>query len=180
MPNNIIMADAQNGNPVYYTDNGTCYAENMELPAIRQGHDALYMDATNLKYVKCLQSGIIGGSNAKRVSNYFNRCYKLETAEFPLLQGIGTGFVEYFLGNCSALKTVVFGSVGHPISEMNNTSYTQKIFSGTTQNSLEITLYVDATTVAEIPTAVNQYAPWGATNATIIYRNSTTGEVITQ
>lgn len=75
--------------------------------------------------------------------------------------------------NCTSLKNVSFGAVGRPVTLIGN-----YVFLYDTQSDLTITIYVNATTLAEIPTAVTQYSPWGATNGTIIYRNSTTGEII--
>lgn len=73
--------------------------------------------------------------------------------------------------NCTGLKNVQFGSVGYSAYPTASTIY--NAFDGDTQNDLTITIYVpdDAT----LPISGQ---PWGATNATIVYRSITTGEVI--
>jgi hypothetical protein len=74
------------------------------------------------------------------------------------------------------LKEVQAGSIGYPVTAMLNA----KGFDLNSRSDLVITIYVDATTLAEVPTDVSDYAPFGATKATIVYRNSTTGEVISE
>jgi hypothetical protein len=83
---------------------------------------------------------------------------------------------SWFCGECKALETIQVGSVGVPVTLLRATNP----FSGCTQNGLTITVYVDAILLADIEPNVIKNAPWGAINATIVYRNSTTGEVITE
>lgn len=166
------------GGEYWVTDNGVAYVRDMVLPQIWQGKHELYKGAYNLKTLVCNDTNLLGGDSSKRITSYFDRCTSLNSAKFPYLQGIKNNFVEYFLGNCTALTEAVFGSVGYPISEFDNTSYAQKVFTGCTQADLVITLYVNANSLADVPSAVSMHAPWGATNATIIYRSSTTGEVL--
>ena len=177
MPNNIIMADAK-GNELYYSSSGIAYSKKMELPKIWQGKNYLYEGCTKLKELICNETSVIGGSSHNTIVNYFNKCRELEIARFPFLQGIGSSFVELFFGNCTSLREAQFGSIGHPVSTFDNTNYEYKVFGGCIQRGLTITIYVDANTLSDVPDAVSHCAPWGATNATIIYRNSTTGEVI--
>lgn len=91
----------------------------------------------------------------------------------PKCTRIKSGYLAY---RQTALTYVQFGSVGHPVTTIDGSTG----FNGCTNTELVIEIYVDAAALADIPEAVTQYAPWGATNATIIYRNSTTGEVITE
>lgn len=72
------------------------------------------------------------------------------------------------------LKNVQAGSIGYPVTSMPNASG----FRLNNRTDLVITIYVNATVLADIPTEITDYAPFGATNATIVYKNSTTGEVI--
>lgn len=123
----------------------------------------------------------------------YQNCVYLESAIFPNCAKFGGSWV---LGDNPVLKIVKLGkvytvpsstcrnsplleelelgSIGYPISSMISTS----LFNPTA--TFTVTVYVDAATLADIPTAVSDTAPWGAPNATIIYRNSTTGEVITE
>ena len=166
--------------PEYWVQNGVPYVKNLTLPGTTlRKINGFLQSAANLETVLSNATGSLGGgSGAQTIVNYFRYCSKLKQVNFPYTTGIGSSYVEYFLGNCTALQTATFGSIGYPVSTFANTSYNQKVFSGTTQSSLTITIYVAATTLADIPTAITAYQPWGATGATIVYRNSTTGEVI--
>ena len=108
-----------------------------------------------------------GGGNSDPVSDS-----SVQRLYFPKLGMTNT----YVARNCPNLVECVFGGIGYAV-----TSLYFRTFYGTTNNpDLVITVYVDASTLADIPTAVTGNLPGSATNATIIYRNSTTGEVITE
>lgn len=108
-----------------------------------------------------------GGQN----NNLFSGCPKLKKVILPDINYANT----YVFSGCKALEQVQLGSVGHPVTDLEG-SY---LFSGCTQSGLTITVFVNASTIAEIPSTVLSNAPWGATNATVVYRSSTTGEVLT-
>lgn len=102
----------------------------------------------------------------------FSGCSQLEALNFPNMSNDQYAWRDSatFRG-CTSLKNVQFGSIGHsayPVGES-----TRNPFAQCTQADLTITIYVPDD--AELPIA-NQ--PWGATNATIVYRSVTTGEVI--
>ena len=105
---------------------------------------------------------VAGGSNSDPVSNS-----TVKKVYFPKLKANNT----YLTRDCHNLVECVVGSIGYPV-----TTLYFNAFSGCKQSDLTITVYTNATTLADVTTG----APWGATNATIIYRNSTTGEVITE
>lgn len=87
--------------------------------------------------------------------------------------GLGYSYSNsYICTNCKELVEIVLGSVGCGVV---GTMYANA-FSGCSNSGLTITVYTTAEILADVPSG----APWGATNATIIYRNSTTGEVITE
>ena len=71
--------------------------------------------------------------------------------------------------SCSALTEVTIGSVGYALNQIKNNT-----FSGCTQTGLTVTIY---TTSAYADTALTNIRN-GATNATIIIKDSTTGETI--
>lgn len=75
--------------------------------------------------------------------------------------------------SCSELVDVTLGGIGDPVV---GTMYANAL-KGCTNSDAVITVYVDYATLAEAQ-AFHSNAPWGATNATIVYRNSTTGEVL--
>ena len=110
-------------------------------------------------------TNIQGGANA----NPFNDS-SIVTVELPSLKSNNT----YIAANCKKLQTVTLGSVGVAVGSIYG-----RAFAECTNPNLTITIYVDAATLADIPTAVSGNSPFGAVNATIIYKNSTTGEVIT-
>lgn len=111
-------------------------------------------------------TSVQGGANHNPLSGS-----SVQRAYFPKLSTTAT----YIAENCPNLVEAVLGGIGHPV-----TSLYARTFWGTTNNAnLIITVYVNATALADIPTAVSGSLPGSATNATLIYRNSTTGEVIT-
>ena len=73
------------------------------------------------------------------------------------------------LSHCKALIEATIGSVGHALNQIKNNT-----FSGCTQSGLTITVY---TTSAYANTALTNIRN-GASNATIIIKDSTTGETI--
>lgn len=80
---------------------------------------------------------------------------------------------HYWAREATALQVCQLGSIGYPVDSLG-----LYFFYNCLQSELEITVYVNAETLADAVIAGT--APWGAANATIIYRNSTTGEVITE
>lgn len=96
----------------------------------------------------------------------------VQRAYFPKLKTT----TSYVADNCPNLVDLVFGGIGYAVKSL----YSRTLYGSTNNPDLVITVYVDALTLADIPTTVTGSLPGSATNATIIYRNSTTGEVITE
>lgn len=71
------------------------------------------------------------------------------------------------------LTYIEFGSIGHPVIKRFNINF----FRGNSQ-AFDCVIFTEKTTFAEAQ-ALFYGAPWSATNATIIYKNSVTGEVLT-
>lgn len=164
------VADIENIE-IYNSPQGRLYAKNMVLTKLEandntNAHIDLYSNCSLLESVETNGDEWSGSSN-----NVFNACTNLSSAT---LRNI-TAYGHYYFRGCTNLKTAELGSIGMPVTTI--AIYT---FMNCIQSNLIITVYIDATTLAEIPTKVISNAPWGATNATIIYRNSTTGEVITE
>lgn len=168
------------GTEYWETSRGTVYVKDMVLDVIYKSGSVppAYRYAENMETLVCNEDDLVGGS-AYRVNYYFGNCTKLKTASFPYLQGIETNYTDGFLGWATSLESVQFGSVGHPVTALQNSNPTYKLFQNCTQSGLTITIYVDAATLADVPAAVKTKQPWGATNATVVYRSSTTGEVLT-
>lgn len=181
-PNGFVdeIGDISGGGELYYTSNMIPYAKDMHIPRLRMGLGTfgLMSGAENLETVICDETRLLGGSQSNRVNEYFRNCTKLNSADFPYVQGFMTGYTNFFFSGCTSLKKVTFGSVGYPITDLQSESGIDKIFNGLTQADLVITVYVNANTLADVPAEVTINSPWGATKATIVYRSSVTGEVL--
>lgn len=105
--------------------------------------------------------------------SFFSGCSKLETVWLDIQSGYLTG-ASMFHG-CTSLKSVIVGNIGKPFTA---NDIPANRFEG--NGSIEtVTFYVNAETMEDVPANLINRQPFGAPNATIIYRNSTTGEVIT-
>ncbi|MBO4543243.1 MAG: hypothetical protein J5725_08705 [Bacteroidales bacterium] len=104
-------------------------------------------------------------------NNYIVRnCQKLKKLILP---DVGGNNNSYITTNNPALEEVQLGSVGHYMEKMYGNA-----FSGCT-SAFTLTIYVNAASLANVTTNITSSSPFGATNATIVYRSSTTGEVLT-
>lgn len=162
------------GEKIYFSPHGVGYFANMVLDC-RVIVGGAWSNANDLKSLELTEWNPTGATNLNIVGASLADAFKstsLEKLLLPKLQYSGHYWARY----ATALKTVQVGSIGFPV----NGGMARYFLFGCTQNDLTITVYVDATTFEEIPKSAIEEAPWGATNATIIYRNSTTGEVITE
>ena len=154
----------------YMTKYGVFYPPNIDIELgetipSRQ-HRNLYRFADHLVSARVVGiTAIYGGQNYDPFSDS-----SIVTLELPSLKEDK----DYIAARCENLQTAILGSVGVAVKEMYHRAFYQ-----ITNPNLTITIYVDAATLADIPTAVSSTSPFGAVNATIIYKNSTTGEVIT-
>lgn len=152
------------GEVLYYTT-GEIYVEHVVVP---DSITVLKNAAYNIPGIKSVYAPNVTELQGHYV---FGQAWNtMEEIICPKLQFMGAAY----WCNGGRLKTVQIGSVGYPVSGM---TY-GKGFDNNRREDLVITIYVDATTLAEVPTDITDYAPFGAVNATIVYRNSTTGEVI--
>lgn len=78
--------------------------------------------------------------------------------------------------NAPKLNQIIFGGIGFPCVELKSTALA---YASTFGSNLTVTVYVNSNSVAEISADIKAAAPWGFTTATIVYRNSTTGDVLT-
>ena len=98
--------------------------------------------------------------------NAFNNCTALERFFAPNLSEIknasgGNQYAAFY--NCTALQSAQFGSVGHTMTTIHATT-----FSNCTQSDLTITVYTDGSHVDSLLANTRN----GATNATIIIKAS--------
>ena len=104
----------------------------------------------------------------KATDNTFN-CKNLKTINFSNVDLRQNGGWNYnIFGNCTSLESATLGSIGHPVTYLQN-----RTFGYCTQKNLTIKIYV-----ADGVTSLGNKEPWGATNATIEYYSATTGEKI--
>lgn len=162
------------GGEFYFTPYGVGYTPNMVLDCTTIVAPA-WKGADNIKSLELTKWNPTGAAdirteNISNANDVFGQ-NSLETLLLPKLQYGG----HYWARGSTNLKTVQLGSVGFPIIKGIGSLF----FHGCEQTGLTITVYVDATTLADAKTKTSA-PPWGATNATVIYRNSITGEVITE
>lgn len=167
------LDEAMSGDVIFYTPQGSGYKANTDLSVV-QVLPAMYNAATELVSLKLTNwnptstssLGLWSGS----LTNFMRSCSKLTTVTLPKAQYL----TKYFCRECTALNAVQLGSIGYPV-----TSIDALAFDGCSNGELIFTIYLDATTINDGRSAVVSNSPFGAVNATIIYKDSTTGEVIT-
>ena len=162
-----VNVPSSGGAEVYYSGMGQMYTPNMVIPngGMRYVRDH-FQNAVHL--VSFIQQ--YGTPSSDSDYGLFRGCTALETV---WVSRATCG--AYFFSMCSALKTITLGRVGLAVTKLDT-----GMWDHTVENAETITCYVNATTLAEIPTAVSgRILPSASPNATIIYKNSTTGEVLT-
>ena len=164
------------GEEIFYALSGVPYTRNTVLEEtvsiVSPSHPkpefgkCFYDGATEMETFTTNYPGLLGAMYC------FAGCSKLREAYFPKVNGMWLGNTHFFMNN-PALEKVSIGSIGCAVTRMDAGSF------NTPPITLE--LYVDAETIADIPDLIKNNVPgkWNA-NATVIYRNSTTGEVITE
>lgn len=88
----------------------------------------------------------------------------LKTVNLPNASGILTNGTYPLFGNCTALESVIIGSVGHGLKNNNS----KNAFQGCTQSGLTITIFATGPNTDALVTSIRS----GATNATIIIKAS--------
>lgn len=169
MPN-IIMCDPKGQQYYVSPETGCIYPKILEqsvtiLPRYFGGRRWTYCH----EMVEATIRGLTNSSNLNSV--ILGNCEKLEKVCLPDLSGLNN---SYMVTACTALKELQIGSIGNAMTGMYNNA-----LDGCTNNDLVVTIYVNASSLADVPTAITDNAPFGATNATIVYRSSVTGEVLT-
>lgn len=151
------------GEDVYYNRYGAQYTKKMLIPVSNNGAFPRY------DYCYLLEEVEVSPTSDAQLADLapesiFAYCDSLKRAVIKTFKKIG----HYFFRNCTALEEVTVGDIGVPVSTLGTLA-----FAGDTQAGLTITVYVSDDTARPLAGS-----PWGAINATIIYRSSTTGEVL--
>lgn len=121
-------------------------------------HLPLAQSIASYAFQGCSKLEQIDLPSATTVAGYaFSSCTVLKSAMLPKVTQLAENST---FSICTALETVQLGSVGHPVSAL-----AANTFASCTQTGLSITVYT--TGGAELANA-----PWGATNATIVYKEA--------
>lgn len=105
-------------------------------------------------------------------------CQNLKSMKFPKQ----TVYCSYFVRNqfipYGSLAEIEIGSIGYPVTRIDHYRWLY----GLIADNCKLTVYVDAETIADISTDVTTNVNGNISTGSldIIYRNSTTGEVITE
>ena len=158
------------GDETWYAGNGELYKSHMEIPSSvtvpRYNRDG-FKNATNL--VSYIQQY---GTPATD-SNYglFSACTNLETV------WVARPTFSRCFYNCTKLKTVTLGRIGMAVTSFDaTTSWNSSPYVKTIES---VTCYVNATTMADVPSAVkNNILPTHSPNAVVSFLNYQTGELV--
>lgn len=181
-----VTVDVPVGETVYRAPNsGVPYVKN-EVIEFADGNGILYWqlsslwrmgpryaNARNLESFKLSYPAEGKPAMDNNLQQLFYNCTALKTVEIDVSVDSFNG-VRMFEG-CTALESVTIGNIGKPFI---GASVTSNHFTTCTALT-DIILYVNASTLADVPENIRNNAPFGAANASVTYKNSTTGEVIT-
>lgn len=155
------------GEPVLYEPRTGCFYTN-PLDITISGTDESTRELQR-RFSKCsylVDATLRGYALGSAVSqDAFSSCPRLERLRITN----GCSEVSFIARECPLLKEVTIGSVGYPVSALYRTAFSG---SGNLASGKRITVYVADST--QIPLAD---APWGLTDAAVIYRSATTGEI---
>lgn len=151
---------------------GIClYMRNMILPNTTED----IMSFSQCSELETIEAPYYTGS---LVHSYIFNCKKLKKVKFPRVTKLASAYFIRQQAVTSVIEEIQLGSIGYPFTLLsNNWNY------GNDHEGCTITFYVNATTIAEAQTAITNWTQYGGqytSNVTIVFRNSTTGEVITE
>lgn len=165
------------GDTVYYGTYGIPYAKNIVVPET-------VTTISGVAFYLCSELETISALGVTKGTAYLGgrECAKLRSVYCPRATTIEQYFIRQQNNSHNKLESVEVGSIGHPVTTLSARNWRY----GSHAAELTVTIYVDASTLADIPSNVSNYAngndagyaPSGST-VTVIYKNSTTGEVIT-
>jgi hypothetical protein len=159
LTDDITLVDVSQSNTYYQAPSGIYYTANMVIPSTATG-----VTCSAFKGASELVSLEMNCGGAYQFLQSLQYCRKLQSVSFPSLTTYNGGNTNTCVG-CTALKSMQLGSIGHPVTSIN---FNTKSRSGKT-----VTIYCTAIAdVRFIDTPVDS-------GDTVIYRSSTTGEVLT-
>ena len=185
------IGDIPAGETIYYASNGTTYIKNVVLPnTVTSILGSAYWYTPNMESISA--PGVVTLNTVPFGSSSYNsnQC-GISTIDFPNLEVIsGRGFAglanttvfnlpnlrqitssSAFRG-CGSNAVMTFGSIGHSVEKLVASIFA---YAGTIS---QLTIYVNAASIADIISDVKGNQPWGGTITTLIYRSSVTGEVL--
>lgn len=169
--------------PIYWTPSGTPYLEEMTIPQTFTGINfTSFQSATSLKRFLVLAPNITNFQQYRLDGSMPN----LEYVYLPYMSTAntyGANAVSLYGRPEGESAEIQLGSVGHPVTAIDSQAFGGGDRFGNPHKGQRwtATIYVNTSTLADIPSAVKDTAPWGATYlSSIVYRSSITGEVITE
>ena len=157
--------------------------ENLTTPraSVMYVRNMVYPNETEVfaSFSQCEEMETFEAPNLTRTpDNYtFFNCAKLRSIKLPRVTSVPNYLIRQQAVS-SVIEEIQLGSIGYPFTTLaNQWNY------GNNRAECTITFYVNATTIAEAQTAITNWGQYGGqntSNCTIVFRNSTTGEVITE
>lgn len=158
---------------LYGTD-GTVYARDIVFPVGVLTIPAMFK--TSMEFLRSVECpGCTQGYASSAFGNYLFSALKTVKMSGSINLPTSNNDRLFSGSQLPALETVQIGSLNNPCLAFAR----PKMFFSTAP-TCKIIIYVDAETLADVPADISQYAPFGNTNATVIYKNSNTDEEITE
>lgn len=153
------------GETVYFSEyDGNQYTKNVLIPEGNYTALPMYRNCTSMETFEFIGPP---SSNVVVTTYALSGNSSLKTAKLRSLLNFGNSLRCF--ENDTGLEAVQLGDIGKAITSIANST-----FRSCAQEGLTITVYVSPAT--SIPLA---NSPWGATNATVVYRSSVDGSVRT-
>ncbi len=163
------------GEEVLYGKTGTAYVKNI-IDTETINATAALDQCDLLESIYREKATTVGESAGGR------NCQSLKSIHFPRVTSITTAyFIRQQSVSTHSLESITIGSIGYPVTSLNTNL--GRWFYGDCKNGCTVTVYVDAQTIADVPTNVSNYINGNSHPSgyviNVIYRNSATGEVLT-
>lgn len=170
--NTLINGYGQDSEEVYYTSGGVPYYKNMVFPdSVDSSPDTAFQNAT---YIEQLEWTADLSGVTFNTDQIFRYCSNIKSFRMPKPPLFGPN-LSYLIGMGSDVEEVIIGSVGHPY--VGETSFNTALLNNSSARPT-ITFYLNISSLDDLPDIFQTGSPWGCENATIVYRSSVTGEVL--
>lgn len=161
----------QGGETIYQSTGGTLYTKVLELQGGTLTAD--YKSCPELEEVTAVNATVAP-------QGFLYNDAKLKRVIMPKITSPPSYMIRQQGNDYNKLEEVQIGGIGYPVTSISNSRWRY----GAHAMTLNITIYVNYTSVADIPSTItanavgdNTFAPSGST-VNVVYRNSTTGEVL--